>query len=367
MDYLGQRIRFCTAPDGVRIAYAMAGSGPPLVKSANWLSHLEFDWSSPVWHHWLRELSRDNTLIRYDERGNGLSEREVDDLSFEAWVGDLEAVVDARGLDRFPLLGISQGGAVAVAYAVRHPERVSHLILYGAYLRGWRHRNPTPQQIEESESLVHLMRVGWGSNNPAFRQVFANLMMPDASPEEQRWFTDLQQATTSAEIAVRLRNAAYDIDVSHLAPLVTAPTLVLHPRGDAAVPFQEGKLCAASIPGARFVPLDSRNHVLLEHEPAWAHFLSELRAFIGTPTVDVLPQVAPTRFPELTDREREVLELVAQGRDNGDIAGKLSLSPKTVRNHMTSIFDKLDLHSRPQVIVRARDAGFGKQASSVAS
>ena len=364
MEYLSQRIRFCTASDGVRLAYAMVGTGPPLVKAANWLSHLEFDWSSPVWHHWLRELSRDHTLIRFDERGNGLSDRDVDDLSFESWVTDLEAVVDARGLDRFPLLGISQGGAVAVAYAARHPERVSRLILYGAYVRGWRHRDVTAQQAEEAKTLVELMRIGWGSNNPAFRQMFASMMMPDATPEQMRWFSDLQHVTTSADIAVRLRHAAYDIEVTDLARKVTAPTLVLHARRDAAVPFAEVKLAASLIPGARFVPLDSRNHLLIADEPAWPHFLTEFRAFMGDDVRAATPDVP---FPELTDREREVLELVARGLDNADVALRLSVSPKTVRNHVTSIFDKLGLHTRPQVIVRARDAGFGRQATTAAT
>jgi pimeloyl-ACP methyl ester carboxylesterase/DNA-binding CsgD family transcriptional regulator len=364
MDFLSQRIRFCTASDGVRIAYAMTGEGPPLVKAANWLSHLEFDWTSPVWHHWLTGLSRYNTLIRYDERGNGLSDREVEDLSFEAWVNDLESVVDARGLEQFPLFGISQGAAVAIAYAVRHPERVTRLILYGGYARGWRHRENTPQQAEEAETLVRLMKIGWGSNNPAFRQVFANLMMPDATPEQMRYFTDLQHATTSAAIAVRLRNSAYDIDVSHLAPRVTAPTLVLHAIGDAAVPFREGRLCAKLIPGARFVALDTRNHLLMEGEPAWQHFLLELRAFLGDEQPARGAHEADHVFAHLTEREREVLEAVAQGLDNAEIAVRVSLAPKTVRNYISSIFDKLGVHTRAQAIVHARDAGFGKQAAT---
>jgi pimeloyl-ACP methyl ester carboxylesterase/DNA-binding CsgD family transcriptional regulator len=367
MEYLSQRIRFCTARDGVRIGYALTGQGPPLVKAANWLSHLEFDGSSPVWRHWLTELSRHHTLIRYDERGNGLSDRDVDDLSFEAWVSDLEAVVEARGIDRFPLLGISQGAAVAVAYAARHPERVTRLILYGGYVRGWNHRQVTAQQAEEAQTLIHLMKLGWGSNNPAFRQVFASLMMPDATQEQMRWFTDLQHATTSADIAVRLRHAAYDINVADLARQVTAPTLVLHARGDVAVPAREGMIAAELIPGAEFVPLNSRNHILIEDEPAWPHFLSELRAFLGSEqTTSPRPQLQSV-FADLTEREREVLEFVAQGLDNADLAVRLSLSPKTVRNHVSSIFDKLNVHSRAQVIVRARDAGFGKQTSTMSS
>jgi serine/threonine protein kinase len=275
-----QHIRFCNAPDGARIAYALTGQGPPIVKAANWLSHLEFDWNSPVWRHWLTELSRHHTLIRYDERGNGLSDRDLDDLSFEAWVSDLEAVVDASGVDRFTLFCVSQGGAVGIAYTVRHPEKVSRLILCGAYARGWGRRDASPQQAAEAETLIELMQIGWGSNNPAFRQVFANLMMPDATPEQMRWFTDLQHATTTPEIAVRLRRTAYDIDVTELAPKIDVPTLVLHARGDATVPLREGRLLAELIPGARFVTLDSRNHILIEDEPAWAHFQSELRSFL---------------------------------------------------------------------------------------
>ena len=358
MDPAGQRLRFCTAPDGVRIAYALTGDGPPLVKAANWLSHLEFDWVSPVWRHWLTELSRDNTLIRYDERGNGLSDRDVDDLGFEAWVSDLETVVDARGLERFPLYGMSQGGAVAIAYAVRHPERVSHLILYGAFARGWRMRETTPQQKREYETLVSLMNVGWGSNNPVFRDVFANLMMPDATPEQARWFVELQHASASPEAAVRLRETAYGIDVVELARQVSVPTLILHGRGDAAVPVAEGKYLSELIPGARYVELESKNHVLIENEPAWPRFLSEVRAFIhaGSETVTV-PRATP--FAQLTVREREVLELVAQGLDNTSVGARLSISEKTVRNHVSTIFDKLQLKTRAQAIVRAREAGFG--------
>ena len=358
MDPTGQRLRFCTAPDGVRIAYALTGDGPPLVKAANWLSHLEFDWVSPVWRHWLTELSRDNTLIRYDERGNGLSDREVEDLGFEAWVSDLEAVVDARGLQRFPLYGMSQGGAVAIAYAVRHPERVSHLVLYGAFARGWRMRETTPQQKREYETLVSLMQVGWGSNNPVFRDVFAKLMMPDATPEQARWFVELQHASASPEEAVRLRHTAYAIDVVALAKQVRVPTLILHGRGDAAVPVAEGKYLAELIPGARYVELESKNHVLIESEPAWRRFLSEVRAFIGACNPSATVPLG-TPFTHLTIREREVLELVAQGLDNTSVAARLSISEKTVRNHVSTIFDKLQLKTRAQAIVRAREAGFG--------
>jgi pimeloyl-ACP methyl ester carboxylesterase/DNA-binding winged helix-turn-helix (wHTH) protein len=277
---LEQRIQFCTASDGVRIAYATSGAGPPLVKPANWLTHLEYDWESPVWRHWLRELSRDHTLVRYDERGVGLSDRVVADLSFEAWVRDLETVVDAMGLERFPLLALSQGCAVAIAYAARHPERVTRLVLYGGYVQGAIARAHTPEELEEAKLLMHQLPAFWGRDNPAFRLFFAARFLPDGTPEQMRWFSELQRITTSPAEAVRLRSTAADIDVSELAPHVRAPTLVLHATEDAVVPFDQGRLMAALVPGARFIPLDGRNHVLLEGEPAWSRFVDEVRRFL---------------------------------------------------------------------------------------
>lgn len=281
---LHQTVRFCTAPDGARIAYATMGSGPPLVKAANWLSHLEFDLQSPVWRHWLRELSRDHMLFRYDERGCGLSDWEVQNNSHEAWVADLEAVVDAAGLERFPLIGISQGGPVAIEYAVRHPGRVTHLILYGTYARGWRKRGASEGEIAEREALITLSEAGWGRDVPIYRDVFTRTFIPDASEEQRTWFNELQRMTCSPENAVALQRALGPIDVTHLLGRVSVPTLVLHARGDMRCPFDEGKLVAASIPGSRFVSLDSRNHLLLEHEPAWHEFLHETRAFLGVNT-----------------------------------------------------------------------------------
>ena len=278
---LEQRIQFCTTTDDVRIAYATSGSGPPLVKPANWLTHVEHDWKSPVWRHWLRELSREHTLIRYDERGSGLSDREVDDLSFDAWVRDLETVVDAIGLERFPLLGLSQGCAVAIAYAARHPERVSRLVLYGGYAEGAIARARTPEELEEATMIMHQMPLGWGRDNPAFRLFFAARFLPEGTPEQMRWFSELQRITTTPEIAVRLRSTAADIDVTDLAPRVRAPTLVLHATGDGVVPFDQGRLLAALVPGARFISLESRNHVLLEGEPAWMRFVDEVHRFLA--------------------------------------------------------------------------------------
>jgi len=278
---LEQRIRFCTAADGVRIAYATSGAGAPLVKPANWLTHLEFDWESPVWRHWLRELSRDHTLVRYDERGSGLSDRDVEDLSFEAWVRDLETVVDAAGLEQFTLFGLSQGCAVAIAYAVRHPQRVTRLVLYGGFAQGSITRARTPQEREEAELLTHQLPLGWGRDNPAFRLFFAARFLPEGTPEQMRWFSELQRITTTPEIAVCLRSTSSTIDVTALAPRVRAPALVLHGTGDAVVPFDQGRLLAALIPDARFVSLESRNHVLLESEPAWTRFTDEVRRFLA--------------------------------------------------------------------------------------
>ena len=249
-----QEIHFSTTPDGVRIAYATVGAGPPLVKAANWLNHLEFDWRSPVWRHLLEEFARDHLLVRYDERGNGLSDWVVEDLSFESFVRDLESVVDAVGLNRFALLGISQGGAVAITYAVHHPERVSHLILYGAYALGWAKRGSPPEELEQRQAQLTLIKLGWGQDNPAFRQLWTSLYMPDATREQMQWFNDLQRVTTSPEIATRLFRELGNIDVADLLPQVKVPTLVLHCRNEAVVPFEEGRRLAALIPGARFVP-----------------------------------------------------------------------------------------------------------------
>ena len=275
-----QQIRFCTAPDGVQIAYATVGQGPPLVKTANWLNHLEYDWQSPVWSHLLHGLARNHRLIRYDERGNGLSDWEVEDISFEAFVSDLETVVETVGIERFPLLGISQGCAVSIAYAVRHPERVNRLILYGGYAKG-RGKRGSQASSEEAAAMVTLMRQGWGQENPAFRQIFTSMLMPEATPEQAQWFNDLQRITTSPENAVRLRKTIDEIEVSDLLSRVAVPTLVLHCRDDASVPFDLGRRMAAGIPGARLVALEGRNHLILEDEPAWPRFLREVESFLA--------------------------------------------------------------------------------------
>ena len=275
------RVSFITSFDETRIAFAIAGNGPPLVKVANYMSHVGYDWDSPVWVHWLNELTRDHTLIYYDERGSGLSDWNAEVISFEAWVRDLEAVVDAAGLQRFPLFAMSQAGAVAVAYAARHPDKVSRMILHGAYARGWLKRDLTEEQIEEEQLTISLMRVGWGRENPAFRQVFAMQLFPNATTEQIRALEAQMRISVSPKNAVRMESEMHRIDVRDLAAQITAPTLVLHSREDEAVPFEEGRLLASLIPKAQFVALESKNHLLTEEEPAWQKFVAAMHDFLG--------------------------------------------------------------------------------------
>jgi class 3 adenylate cyclase/pimeloyl-ACP methyl ester carboxylesterase len=275
-----QEIHFCQAKDGVQLAYARMGQGVPLVKTGHWMTHIESDFDSMIWRPYYRELSRDNTFIRYDARGNGLSDREVPDVCFEDFVSDLETVVDAAGLDRFALHGLSQGCAVSIAYAVRHPERVSHLVLLGGYVVGWKKRARTAAEKEAGEAMLTLVRLGWGQENPAFRQMFTSQFIPGATKEQADWFNEFQRICCSPADAARNLIANGDVDVTSLLAQVRVPTLVLHARHDARVPFESGRRLAAGIPGARLVPLESQNHVLMEGEPAFARFLEEMRAFL---------------------------------------------------------------------------------------
>jgi len=277
---LVQEIAYCRARDGVRLAYAKAGQGPPLVKAPNWLSHLEYDWQSPVWRHILRGLAADRTLIRYDARGSGLSDWEVGELSLDAWVSDLETVVATIGIKPFPLLGISQGCAISIAYAVRHPERVSHLVLYGGFALGAGKRSPAAR--EKLKAMATLMGLEWGADSPAIRQMFVAELFPDCPKEVGDWFNERQRLFTSAEYAARYVEAVGDIDVTKLLPEVAVPTLVMHRRGDLRQPIEEGRRMAAGIPGARFVALEGRNHLPLEHEPAAQRFFEEIRLFLGS-------------------------------------------------------------------------------------
>lgn len=360
MEDARQDIHFCQSPDGTRIAYATSGGGPPLVRVANWLTHLELDWKSTIWSHWFQELSRNNTLIRYDLRGSGLSDRNVDDLTMDAWVQDLESIVDDLDIKSFDLFGLCQGGAIAMAYAVKHPEKVRRLILFGSYSKGGLAEGVPEVYKQEAEALTRMIQVGWGRDASAFRKVFADLLMPGGSEEDRNWLAELEHITVTPEMAVRLWRAFHYIDVRHCLKKIKAKTMVFHVTGDRLVPFKEGEKLAHLIPDARFVPLHSNNHILFSGEPAWQRFLAEFRSFIGSgdsssPKCDV-----HHLFPELTTRECEVFQLLAQGLNNSQIADELFISPKTVRNHIYNIFCKLQIKSRVQAIIIAREAGLGQ-------
>jgi pimeloyl-ACP methyl ester carboxylesterase len=278
---LEQQIRFCRTEDGVTIAYASSGSGPPLVRAANWLTHVDHDWSSSVWRHWLVDLSQRHRLIRYDERGCGLSDWDIEPPSFESWVQDLEAVVDSAGIDKFPLLGISRAGPVAIAYAVRNPDRVTRLVLYGTYVQGRLARATSGEERRMHRAQVELARLGWGHDDPTFRQVFTSQFMPEASRELWDEFNELQRRTVSAENAALILEVGSYVDVAREAVSVEVPTLVLHARDDRRAPFEQGRLAASLIPDSRFVALESSNHILLADEPAWPVFLREVEAFLA--------------------------------------------------------------------------------------
>jgi pimeloyl-ACP methyl ester carboxylesterase/DNA-binding CsgD family transcriptional regulator len=350
-----QRIRYLRTPDGVNLAWAEAGSGPVLIKAANWLTHLEYEWESPVWRHWMLFLSQHFRFVRYDERGCGMSDWNVGDLSFARWVEDLEAVTEAAVVtEPFGLLGISQGAATCIAYAVKYPERVSSLLIYGGYARGVSRRSNLERE-REYKAIIELVRVGWGKDNPAFRQVFTSRFVPGASDEQLDWWNDLCRKTTSGEIAAGLMEARAAIDVTHLLGQVSVPTLVVHSREDGVIPIEEARFIAARIPNAQFVELDSRNHVLLEAEPAWKRFCEHVLEFTGASGKATDESAA---FASLSRREREVLALITEGLGNAAIGERLSISEKTVRNHVSNLFDKLGVWTRAQAIVFAHDRGF---------
>ncbi|MBP7777832.1 MAG: alpha/beta fold hydrolase [Acidobacteria bacterium] len=343
-------VRYVRASDGVRLAWAESGTGMPLVKAATWLTHLEHDLDSPVWRHWTGFWSRHYRYVRYDERGCGMSDWDLSDLTFERRVQDLETVVEAAALSEpFVLLGMSHGAAVCVAYAVRHPDRVAKMVLCGGFTRGALKRRDSSRIYQAIIDLASL----WGSDNPAFRQVFTSRFIPGGTDEQLRWFNDLCRKTTAPEMAGPLLKARAETDISPLVPLVRTPTLVLHARDDVIAPLSEGRRLATSIPGAQFVELDSRNHVLLEDEPAWTRFQEAVLDF--TSQGGRAPSPA---FDALSRRERETLSLLAEGLSNAEIAQRLGISEKTVRNHLSHLFDKLGVWSRTQAIVFARDHGF---------
>jgi pimeloyl-ACP methyl ester carboxylesterase/DNA-binding CsgD family transcriptional regulator len=351
-----QQVRFCRAPDGVRIAYAVHGSGPPLVVSTCWLSHLQHDWQSPVWRHFLEDLGRFATIIRYDERGFGLSDWEVDDFSLDARVSDLEAVVDDCGLDDFALMAMSQGGPVAIAYVARHPERVSRMMFYGSQAAAL--ADPTAEAIEMRQAFVAMIKVGWARTDSAFRRVFTSLMIPEASDEQMSWLDELQRVSATTENAVTAFEARTTANSIDLLPQIDMPTIVLHARGDRMNEFDNGLFLASNIDGARLVALESSNHILLEDEPAWPVFVSEVEEFME-PERSSRPAGVDVR-QVLSARELEVLRLAADGYDNDAIAEALTLSVRTVERHLHNIYAKLEINGKS-----ARAAAVAKLLSPV--
>lgn len=275
-----QTVRFCRTPDGISLPVASVGDGPVLLKASNWINHIEYDWISPVFSPLFARLAESFRLTRYDGRGNGLADRDISDVSFDAFVRDLEAVAATISDPRFALLGLSQGCATAIAYAVAHPERVSHLVLYGGYAVGRNRRNDA-DDAKKAQTFFAMMRQGWGEDGTAFMRAFSSIYLPNGTPEQIRWFADIQRVAASGEMAVRMRQACDDIDVSELLPAIAVPTLVIHAEHDHVVPFSQGRLLASLIPGARLVTLDSENHVPLHGEPSWDMFVSAIETFLG--------------------------------------------------------------------------------------
>ncbi|GGL92166.1 alpha/beta fold hydrolase [Nakamurella endophytica] len=336
-----QQIRFCRAPDGVRIAWAVHGSGPPLLISTCWLSHLQFDWESPVWRHFLVDLGRFATVVRFDERGHGLSDWDVTDHSLEARLGDLRAVADAAGFDRFALMAMAQGGPVAIAYAAAHPDRVTRLLFYGSYSDPL--RESTPEDLELEAAFSQLIRAGWGREDSTFRRVFTSQMIPGATEQQKTWLDDLMRRSVSATTALLAREQRLRTSATDLLPSLSVPTLVLHARGDRMNGFGDGLHLAGAIAGARLVPLESDNHILLADEPAWPVFVDEVRRFL---LADGAAGGTVPGADALSEREREILALAARGRDNADIARALTLSVRTVERHLQNAYLKLDVHGR---------------------
>lgn len=343
--------RFITSSDGVQIATAASGQGPLLLKAATWLTHIEHAPAGTLHAALIDEFSRTHTYIEYDTRGCGLSQRRVDDISFNAWVRDLEAVANAYGAERFALMGFTCGAGVAVEYAARHPERVSHLILYGGFATSYYSTShPDPAIRQEGDLMLQLAQVGWGSSSPAFRQVFASKFLPGGTTAEWGAFDKLQRETATPDIAVRYLRTLYSINVKESAARVRCPTLVLHPKDDQMVKFQQGRRLASLVPGARLVPLEGSNHMPLPDEPAWTEFLRQTRAFLGVTGDSPEPRPSMVR---LTSRQSEVLTHIAHGRTDKQIANALSLSPRTVQMHVASLIRSLGCKNRTEAACHA--------------
>lgn len=339
------QVRFCRAPDGVLIAYAVDGSGPPLLVNKVWISHLQYDREDPMLGHLLEALGRIATVVRYDERGYGLSDWDVEDLSLEARIGDLEAVAEAAGIEGYAVMGMGQGGQVAISHAARSPERVTRMVLNGTYAGvtdDYRARFD-----DYFETLVQVVRYGWTLPDSRFRRVFTESMIPDGTEQQKRWVDDHQPRCTSRDTAIRAALARKEEDVIDLLAGLQVPTLVLHSRGNRMAPFEQGRLMASTIPNARFVALDSDNMIPIATEPAWPIWLDEVTRFLAPERSSPPRHVArPGMAEALTGREVELLHLVAEGLTNDEIAERLTLSARTVERHLSNIYRKLGVSGR---------------------
>jgi pimeloyl-ACP methyl ester carboxylesterase/DNA-binding CsgD family transcriptional regulator len=354
-----QQVRFCASRDGTRIAFVAGGPGPPLVRAAPWLSHLDHERNCPLWGPWSSVLARRHKLIRYDGRGCGLSDRDATDFSLDRCVEDLEAVIEACKIGRFVLFGATIGSVTALTYAARHPERVSHLVIVGGFAVGRMARDP-PELIEETALELKAIELGWGNDNPAFRQFSTSLLIPDSTADQSRSLNELMRVASSPQTAIKRLRPFHHVNLRDSATKIQCPTLVFHSRSDARIPFEQGRDLAALIPGARLVPLESRNHWIVNTETAWARFVNEFDNFLPAPLFS--PEALDAEvFDALTPRELQVIELVAAGLDNGTIGQRLGISEKTVRNRVSTIFSKIGVSGRPQAIVWAREAGFGRK------
>ena len=358
-----QQIRFCSSADGTKIAYAVSGSGPALLLTTSWVNHLEYATQMLPWNSWLEALSREYTLLRYDTRGCGLSDRKVSTLGFESGVADVEAVVAAAGFKRFSMLGVCSGGPTAMVYAVRHPQQVSDLILYGTWGRGRFKRPDLPDETEKARVMLDLARLGWGQEGHVFLRAWASVFQPGGTTEHMRGWCALQKASTDAGTAGELLRTAAAVDVLAMAERLRCQTLIIHSERDAVAPVHEARLLAARIPGARYVELDSDNHILLAEESAWPRFLGEMRGFLLDGEASIDRAVFHDRLTALTAREAQILEGVARGLTNGEIASELCVAEKTVRNNVSRVLEKLAVQTRSRAIVLAREAGVGKGAT----
>ena len=348
---LRQELRFTHLPSGARLAWARSGQGPPLLRAGLWMTHLDHDTQSAIFRPWLERLGRAATVYRYDERGCGLSGADGSAPSLESAVEEIGAVLDAAGLQRVALLGISGGAAPSIAYAARHPDRISHLVLLGGYSHGLMHRSPRPEALAYVEAQARLMELGWGVPNAPVQQFITASMLPDGTPEQVAALNEQQRCSCDGVRAMALFRSRLALDVRAEIGRVRCPTLVMHSEGDASVPVELGRELAAAIPGARFELLRSRNHVPLAGEPAFERFCEGIAAFVA-------PDASGAAGLAFTPRERELLTLVARGLDNLQIAAHLGLADKTVRNALSALYAKLGVDGRTHAVVRARELGF---------